>query len=380
MQLSTVLQNIKANVPTIKDAARSNNLKVLMSLLGPAYRNLILQRAKEKDHISISTSNSAFFDWSYERDQPALGRLYDAAKKGQWNGDDLPWHIDVDPYNPEVELMPEELNPMRDLLAYRRLSTKEQKSQRHSILAWMLSQFLHGEQGALFAACEVTEAVSWMDGKLYGSTQVVDEGRHVEVFHRYLDEKLQKVYQVNDNLFTIIDCLMTDNRWDLKFLGMQIMIEGLALGAFGTIRQTTQEPLLKELLKNVITDEARHVHYGVVALGDFYKNELNEKDRAEREDWAFEMSLLMRNRFLAHEFYDEHYGHTMSRAEWDRNLLQSDMMQMFRKTIFRRIIPNLARIGLLTDRIKHHYAAIGLLVYENDKAAPDLEVADLLTA
>jgi hypothetical protein len=380
MQLSTIIYNLKSNVPTMKDAARSKNLKVLMSLLGPAYRNLILQRAKVGKHTRLSTSNSAFFDWSYERDQPELRKLYDSAKKSQWNGDDLPWHIDVDPFNPEVELMPEELNPMRDLLAYRRLSTKEQKSQRHAILAWMLSQFLHGEQGALFAACEVTEAVRCMDGKLYGSTQVVDEGRHVEVFHRYLHEKLEKVYQVNDNLFTIIDALMTDSRWDLKFLGMQIMIEGLALGAFGTIRQTTQEPLLRELLKYVITDEARHVHYGVIALGDFYKKELNEKDRAEREDWAFEMSLLMRNRFLAHEFYDEYYGHTMSRAEWDRNLLQSEMMQMFRKTIFRRIIPNLSRIGLLTDRIKHHYAAIGLLVYEKDKAAPEININELLTA
>jgi len=375
-----MIENIRSNVTTAKDAARSKNIKVLMSLLGPAYRNLILQKAKRTDHIEISTSNNAFFDWSYERDQPELGKLYDAAKKNQWNGDDLPWHIDVDPHSSEVELMPEELNPMKDLLTYRRLSNKEKYEQGHAMLAWMLSQFLHGEQGALFAACEVTEAVSWMDGKLYGSTQVVDEGRHVEVFFRYLNEKLEKVYQVNDNLFTIIDALMTDSRWDLKFVGMQIMIEGLALGAFGTIRSTTKEPLLRELLKYVITDEARHVHYGVVALGDYYKNELSEKERAEREDWAFEMSLLMRNRFLAHEFYDEYYGHAMSRAEWDRTLLDSKMMQMFRKTIFRRIIPNLSRIGLLTDRIKHHYAAIGLLVYENDKAAPDLEVAELLTA
>ena len=99
----------------------------------------------------------------------------------------------------------------------------------------MLSQFLHGEQGALFAACQVTEAVQWLDGKLYGSTQVVDEGRHVEVFFRYLDEKLGKLYTVNDNLYTLIDALMTDGRWDLKFLGMQIMIEGLALGAFGLL-------------------------------------------------------------------------------------------------------------------------------------------------
>lgn len=380
MQLSTVFENIKLNIPTAKEAMRSGNLKVLMNLLGPAYRNLILQKAKQDDHIAVSTSNTAFFDWSYERNQPELGKLYDLAKRNQWNGDDLPWHINVDPYSTEVALMPEALNPIKDLRAYRRLATKEKKEQGHSVMAWMLSQFLHGEQGALFAACQVTEAVSWMDGKLYGSTQVVDEGRHVEVFYRYLNEKLEKVYQVNDNLFTIIDALMTDSRWDLKFLGMQIMIEGLALGAFGTIRATTQEPLLRELLKNVITDEARHVHYGVVALGTFYNQELSEKERAEREDWAFEMSLLMRNRFLAHEFYDEYYGHAMSRAEWDRQMLESDMMQMFRKTIFRRIIPNLRRIGLLTDRIKHHYAAIGLMVYENEKAAPDLEIADLLTA
>ena len=139
---------------------------------------------------------------------------------------------------------------------------RRQQEQRASLTSWMLSQFLHGEQGALFAACQVTEAVCWMDGKLYGSTQVVDEGRHVEVFHRYLVEKLGKLYAINDNLYTIIDALMTDGRWDLKFLGMQIMIEGLALGAFGTMRQSTKEPLLKELLTYVF------VEYGANDLGD----------------------------------------------------------------------------------------------------------------
>src|SRR5690606_7560912 len=142
----------------------------------------------------------------------------------------------------------------------------------------------HGEQGALYAACQVTEAIHWMDGKLYGSTQVVDEGRHVEVFKRYLTTKLEKLYDINDNLYVIIDALMTDSRWDMKFLGMQIMIEGLALAAFGTLRQNTQEPLLRELLKRVITDEARHVHFGVVALEDYYRNHLSPSERRERED------------------------------------------------------------------------------------------------
>ena len=151
----------------------------------------------------------------------------------------------------------------------------------------------------------MTEAVQFFDGKLYGATQVMDEGRHVEVFHRYLDEKLDKLYQINDNLFVIIDALMTDSRWDMKFLGMQIMVEGLALGAFGTLYKLTKEPLLKQLLKMVIQDEARHVHYGVLALREHITKELSESERREREDWAFEVALLMRNRFIAYEVYEE---------------------------------------------------------------------------
>jgi hypothetical protein len=245
-------------------------------------------------------------------------------------------------------------------------------------MAWLLSQFLHGEQGALFAAAQVTEAVPWLDAKLYGSTQVVDEGRHVETFHRYLTTKLEKLYEINDNLYVVIDALMTDGRWDLKFLGMQIMVEGLALGAFGLIYAQTSEPLLKALLGRVITDEARHVHYGVLALQKFYSSELSEKERRDREDWAFEVAFLLRNRFLAHEFYEEHWAHRLSRSEWDAIVLESEMMRLFRRTMFRRIVPNLKRIGLLSERVRARYAAIGLLEFEHLPAAPDLTAQDLL--
>ena len=249
--------------------------------------------------------------------------------------------------------------------------------QRHDLLAWVLSQFLHGEQGALFAACQVTEAVPWLDAKLYGSSQVVDEGRHVEVFHGYLTRKLEKLYEINDNLYTIVDALMTDSRWDMKFLGMQIMIEGLALGAFGTFRQITGEPLLRQLLTYVITDEARHVHYGVLVLHDCFQ-QLTERERREREDWAFEVSLLLRNRFLAWEFYEEHWAHAFRRTEWERLAVDSKLMGSFRRTMFRRIVPNLKRIGLLSDRIRPRYDALGLLEYETGRAAPDLTATDLL--
>jgi hypothetical protein len=159
---------------------------------------------------------------------------------------------------------------------------------------------------------------------------------------------------------------------------MQIMIEGLALGAFGFLRACTSEPLLKKLLTCVIADEARHVHYGVLSLQKLYAGELSEKERREREDWAFEVSVLLRSRFLGHEFYEEYWAHVMSVAQWDKLVEQSEMMKSFQRTMFKRIIPNLKRIGLLGRRVRARYDALGLLAYENERAAPDLTAQDLL--
>ncbi len=249
------------------------------------------------------------------------------------------------------------------------LDVKEKQQFVYSMTSWMLSQFLHGEQGALFAAAQVTEAVQFFDGKMYGATQVMDEGRHVEVFHRYLDEKLNKLYQINDNLYVIIDSLMTDGRWDMKFLGMQIMVEGLALGAFGSLYKMTKEPLLKNLLKMVIQDEARHVHYGVLALREHIKKELTESERREREDWAFEVALLMRNRFLAYEVYEEWFEGRISREAWREIINASPGMHEFRVTMFSRLVPNLREIGLLTPRLMPRYESAGLMKYFGGAAA-----------
>jgi len=378
-QLTTMLQNLASNAPVFGSAIRSGNFGVIRSLLGPAFRGFVLQHAKGDATTEVMLRYPAQFDWHYRREFPEMAKLYEAAKVSQWNASkDVDWSIPVDRQNPERPLLPDSFMPPSTLRTWPLLSEEERNIQRHAFLSWLLSQFLHGEQGALFAAAQVTEAVPWLDGKLYGSSQVVDEGRHVEVFHTYLTKKLEKLYEINDNLYVIIDSLMSDSRWDVKFLGMQIMIEGLALGAFGTIRQVTGEPLLQNVLRYVITDEARHVHYGVLALREFYAKNATERDRREREAWAFEVTLLLRNRFLAHEFYDEFYAHQMRRAAWDQLMFNSELMNFFRKTMFRRIIPNLKKIGLLSDRIRPRYERLGLLQYETGRAATDLTAQDLL--
>jgi hypothetical protein len=303
-----------------------------------------------------------------------MASLYRKAKRLQWDGDrDLPWDAPVDPYDPRTPLLPDSFFDF-DLAAEHglRLNGSERQRLVHDLTSWMLSQFLHGEQGALYAAAQVTEAVQFFDGKLYGSTQVMDEGRHVEVFHRYLDTKLESRYDINDNLFVLIDGLMRDSRWDMKFLGMQIMIEGLALGAFGTLYKMTSEPLLQNLLRRVIQDEARHVHYGVLALREHFRSELTDAERREREEWTFEVSLLMRNRFLAWEVYEQWCPEWISRAQWRDIMDRSPGMAHFRHTMFRRLVPNLREIGLLSERIRPRYEQIGLAPYFEGRAAPEL--------
>lgn len=356
----------------------------VLSSIGPsAVRGTILKRGKQGVPTLMPASHAAYFDWSYPQDFPEMAELYDRAKRGQWNGEDLPWHLPVDPLDPRVPLLPDDFFAMDEVerMLHVRFSEREKHALRHDLVSWMLSQFLHGEQGALFAAAQVTEAVQFFDGKLYGSTQVMDEGRHVEVFHRYLDTKLERLYQINDNLFVIIDALMQDSRWDMKFLGMQIMVEGVALGAFGVIYQETKEPLLKQLLKMVIQDEARHVHYGVLALREHILRELSERERREREDWAFEVALLMRNRFLAYEVYEEHFEGLLTRKQWRQAVYASPGMERFRHVMFSRMVPNLREIGLLTDRIRPHYARVGLDRYFGglaaDRLSGDQMLADL---
>jgi len=354
----------------------------VLKALGPSgVRGLLLQRGKQGVPTQMPATHSAHFDWTYPSDQPEMADLYRRAKEGQWNGDALPWKTNVDPLNPEIRLLPDHYVDFAQLASYGvRLDAKEKRQFLYSMTSWMLSQFLHGEQGALFAAAQVTEAVQFFDGKLYGATQVMDEGRHVEVFNRYLDTKLNKMYQINDNLFVIIDSLMTDGRWDMKFLGMQIMVEGLALGAFGTMYRMTEEPLLKNLLKMVIQDEARHVHYGVCALREHFNKHISDSERREREDWAFEVALLMRNRFLAYELYEEWFEGRISRHQWREFVTTSPGMNEFRTVMFSRLVPNLREIGLLTPRVMKRYEEVGLMKYFGGLAADKLTAEQLLQA
>jgi hypothetical protein len=191
-----------------------------------------------------------------------------------------------------------------------------------------------------------------MEAKFYGATQVMDEARHVEVFSRYLNEKLGGPYPINKNLRSLLDQILTDGRWDMKYLGMQILVEGLAMAAFGFMHKTCSEPLLTDLLHYVIRDESRHVAFGVIALNDFF-TQLPERERREREEFVFEGCRLMRDRLLAEEVWEI--------------VLHSPVMIEFRKLLFSKIVPNVKRLGLLSPWLRERFTELDIIRFEHEE-------------
>jgi P-aminobenzoate N-oxygenase AurF len=229
---------------------------------------------------------------------------------------------------------------------------------------WTLSQFLHGEQGALLCTARIVETVPWIDAKYYAATQVMDEARHVEVFGRYLTENLSGHYPVNAHLGMLLDDIIQDNRWDMTYLGMQIMVEGLALAAFGFLHDTTTEPLLKQLLRYVMSDEARHVAFGVLSLQEFYAG-LSEAELQERKEFAFEAAVRMRDRFLQQEVW-ERLGVPVKEAVLV--VQRSPERQLFQRMLFSKIVPNCKKLGLLDHGggwLRERFTEIGVIEFEN---------------
>ena len=252
---------------------------------------------------TVTTHADALFSWDYSRQRPALVKLYEKAKTSQWNATtDLPWETVVDQEAvvaaSQAQLAGQRPFGGQDLSGTVFSTWKEEDWIRFGIEGqnWSLSQFMHGEQGALICTAQLVERVPWIDAKYYAATQVVDEARHVEVFSRYLEEKLSGAYPINAHLRALLDDIIADPRWDMTYLGMQIMVEGLALAAFGFMHQMTTEPLLKQLLRYVMSDEARHVAFGVLSLQEFY-SELTSSEIRERQEFTYEAAVRMRDRF-----------------------------------------------------------------------------------
>jgi hypothetical protein len=321
---------------------------------------------------AVQSDAETTFTWDYERSRPALVRLTEKAKQAQWNANDLPWEIDVD--QEAVARNNQNQNGFvreRDWSGTPFAGWGDAEWVEFGVQSqnWTLSQFLHGEQGALVCTAQIVQTVPWIDAKHYAATQVMDEARHVEVFARYLDTKLSGHYPINAHLRMLLDDIIADPRWDMTYLGMQIMVEGLALAAFGFLHQMTTEPLLKQLLRSVMADEARHVAFGVLSLQEHYAG-LDAAEIRERQEFAFEAAVRMRDRFLQQETW-ERMGVDVKEAV--RYMKESEERPIFQAMLFSRIVPNCKKLGLLDAGdgwLRERFTELGVIQFE-DWSEPD---------
>ena len=301
------------------------------------------------------------WDYDYVPTHDELATLYETAKKNQWNGSraidwDRPVGAEGPVLNVQMAFMGTDFFP--------KLTAEERKEVEIRVSAWRLSQFLHGEQGALVVCGQLVNSIPELDAKLYASTQVVDEGRHVEVFERYV-KKLHKIYPVDPLLKALLDEILATNLWELKLLGMQMIVEGLAIAAFNLMRKQTGDPTLAQLLDYVLQDEGRHVNFGYFALRRSIPN-MEPAKREYLEDFTVRACDHMYAR-------DERTGFQSVKSVWSEmgwngeelwrdTIRNSQTTKSFNSFLFQEnLMPRLKRLGLISERIAPRYRELGLL-------------------
>ena len=319
----------------------------------------------ESPVTAVETSFATLLTWNYDKGERAqVEALYKRAKEKQWDVDlDIDWSI-----NGQIDRARSPRNALNwfhapDEGPFRRLNGEERAELGHAYAAWTISQFLHTEQGALACAAKIVQAVPWIDAKFYAATQVMDEARHMEVYTRYLREKLEWSVPPNPYLAALLDDVVRDSRWDFTYLGMQVIVEGVALAAFGLEYQLSPDPLLKQITRYVLADEARHVAFGVLSLQEAYQD-MTAAEIRERQEFCFSSALKMRDRYLAVEVWEQ-FGLPVEEC---KQIVRAGAAHVeFERTLFSKVVPNLKKLGLLDagDRwLRDRFGELGVLEFE----------------
>jgi hypothetical protein len=305
----------------------------------------------------LKASFAAFLDWQYDDGVPRVSALYERAKLEQWNADiDIDWSIQVRYGSPLPDGSPTAYNSyLESRLGHYGRQFWDQF--RWEFQTWMVSQFLHGEQGALLAAARMVETAGDVGTKQAAAMQVVDEARHVEAFSRYLEVTPASLYPVSPALERLLLDTCQDSRWDIVMLGTQVLVEAVALASFRLAGETFHDDLIKSIVRRVARDEVRHVGLGMVSLGEVF-GQLSAAERHEREDFVLAAAELISRRFLMREVWERLGVDAGHGEEFAR---ESSEMRHFRQAVFTKVIMCLSHLGLLTGRVTAGLDQIGLL-------------------
>ncbi len=313
---------------------------------------------------TIPTEFETVFERDYSIHAPDMRRLYENAKRDQWNvSTDVDWSTPVDL---DKGVFNDGLIDAFGSPLWEKLDEKKRAEVNVEFSRWRISQLLHGEAGAVLACSEMVQLVPTTDGKYFMSTQVVDEARHSEVLNRYVDEKLGgKIYPMTPNVKALFDQLISNKKWYVKAVGLQLIAETMAVSLFRMIGESAKDPLLAQICKRILSDESRHMGFSVLSLPETIK-QLSPAELNEVEDFAAESLRLVLSGQFPREAYEaagfdksEIDGIARYRVEAAKGKEQMLFRQMFRRDMHQTVIANMAKVGLLTERIKSNLSALG---------------------
>ncbi len=313
----------------------------------------------------IITQLTTHWEFDYEPKIKALRDLYEVAKKEQWNvSSDINWNLEIDK---EGDILARPQDPTRELDLVQALPEKKRQQLAISNAAWLLSQFLHGEQGALLCCGQLVESVPDIDGKLYAATQVVDEARHVEVFHKYI-QRLHRVYPIDPTLQAVLNQILEADMWQMKCVGMQVIVEGLAMGAFKIMKEESNDELLRSIVELTAQDEARHVSYGLIYMSDELPR-MPDPDRDRVEDFAYSAVEALSGRKPGTGMNSQ--ADLFTEVGLKLADVAAEMMEKIRDPEFLAkqpdafrdyVMPQLTRLGIITERTAPKYRELGFEV------------------
>ena len=318
----------------------------------------------DNGHV-IDIQNTAFFRHFYDGDQPEMRRLYEQAKRDQWNAaTDIDWKGALEG---DGGLIADDLVDIHGTRFWDALSPDDRIDLNRRVSQWRLSTLVHGEHGAMLVCSQMVENVHGQDAKLFQATQVVDEARHNEVLQRYLDLRLDgRTYPLAGNVKEIFDTLLGTSSWHMKTIGLQLVAETFAVSLFRMLAETSKDPVLREVCRRILQDEARHMGFGMLSLPAVVA-EASERERQDMEDFAVWALARTLTGIFPLPAYEE-MGFSRSDIDEIKRLRrdraaggdETAFRKLFRRDLHTSLVRNLERIGLLTPRVSPQLESLGI--------------------
>lgn len=312
-----------------------------------------------RNRVDVAVPVDLHWTWSYESDMDELRRLYEKGKVGQWNAQtDLDWSIPVERsewvMNPEASMLATVVRTMG-------MDEATQKEAAFDEVSYLISQLLHGEQAALQLCGQLTNVCTEIDQKYYAASQVIDEARHIEVFSKFLTDKVGTILPIGAGLKTLLEILLQAEGMQKKVLGMQTLFEGMAVGIMDTLRRESTNPLIKEMLRRVEQDEARHAAFGVLNMRRIVR-EASKEEMEEMEDWSFDIleTLNANQQIELLKTFAPKYGFDPD-AVVEMMTSLPNFAELNSVFYMHTVVPNLRNLGLITDRTEEHWRRLGMI-------------------